>query len=191
MLIIAPLPTAITLVVGGVVALIGILGKQKVATDEIIKSTKKYEDSIKNLTTAQLENQRAELLALMAKTKSVAALKEYEQRLSEVNALLKEQYSKSAAETEENRVKALDEYNQALQDATNLQKAGLTSLEDMLKAKQSATQTYLESPAKLGLANSEAFKTAKASLVDYGNQLAKLGYTPGMVETPEKEKAVS
>jgi len=128
-------------------------------------------------------------LALIAKTKSVAALKEYEERLAEINALLKEQYGKAAAETDENRIKALDEYNKALQDATRLQQAGLASLEDTLKAKQSATQTYLETLAKLGLANSEAFKTAKASLVDYGNQLAKLGYTPGMVETPEQERA--
>jgi len=189
--IIGAIIAGITALMGVIFELVHVFGKQKQAADDAKVSVQSYADSIKGLTTAQLENQRASLLLRMQEIgESSRQFEALRKQLETVDALIAARKKETdLAARDEARTNAINEYNQALQDATRLQQAGLASLEDTLKAKQSATQTYLETLAKLGLANSEAFKTARASLVEYGDQLSKLGYTPGMVETPEEEKA--
>ena len=180
-LAIAPLPTAIGLVVAGATALVGILGKSKQSYDDGKTAIDQYRSAMDKLTTSQLEAEKAELESLKARATGGAGTQSVIDRLNEVNKLLAERNklssSDDAKKREEERAKAEQEYQRAVEGTNANLKSGLSTQKEALSQNISSTEKYATTLAELGLSSTKAYSGAIKSLSEYKTELTKLENT--------------
>ena len=122
------------------------------------QAVKDYSSQLDKLTDAELQNLRATLLALAARTAGTAAAAQYEQKLIAVSAELSERQKAAAKEVAEARKNAEAEYQKSL-DKTDLRvKLGIITEQEAVEAKKKANADLIDALIELGYTGAETSK---------------------------------